>query len=215
MGYFEFASLGAIYLTFAVVLGLLLYEARARLDRALLLLAVSFGALVFLPLHLGFPVVTWLRGPLRLLGAGLIAAYATRPDRLPARMWSATFLYQGLGVSMGTVSLWGIAHASRPAGPILGLLAALAAGMAWRKVRAATHRRFLRPRRTAPVRPDAGGAQALVFPLHLGRDEQVGPVREIVERPATGKGPGQRRVGGRSLAEGDHKRRPEKGVRQR
>lgn len=207
MDLLDYAPLGAIYLTFAVAVGVAAYEARASLDRGLLLVAALLGALVFLPLHLALPETLHWTFPLRFVGLALALLYTGRPGRLPAWLWSPRFLYQGLGLSMASISLWGIARGPGPAGPILGLLAALAAGLAWGKVGLGV------PGRAAGALSHAGRAPALVFPLALGGEERIGAAGEVMEDGPARKGGGQGRIRRSALADGDEKRRPQKRVR--
>ncbi len=122
---------------FAGALGEIIYRARHEQPGTVVyaLAASAFGTLVFLPSCLALPPTPWLRFPSWLVALCLVLFFSIRPARLPRWFWTPYFAYRYLFGTMLLIFFWSLSNGIFTPALSLGILAALAAALAW--VRAA------------------------------------------------------------------------------
>ncbi len=118
------------YFGFAGALGEMIYRARASFPNRYLPGATLFAAAIFLPASLALPLPGWLRFLTWTCGLALTALFSVRPYGFPTWLWSPTFAYRYLTGTMTVITLWSLSQGPSPPVLGLGILAAVAGGMA-------------------------------------------------------------------------------------
>jgi hypothetical protein len=130
LNWVSFSALLAIQFGFAALLGALVGQTRAIMDRVLLAASALLfvGASVALPMALMFKLFVWAVSILLFIGfLDIPLAFRSKPR----------FAWLYIVFAMALVITWSAAQAIQPQLLALGAAAALAAGLAWRRGNAA------------------------------------------------------------------------------
>jgi hypothetical protein len=126
----SFPALIAIHLGFAALLGVVSGAARGSRWQFATYCALAFGGLLFLGANLAFPLPMWANSLLWIASAAAFGlGYQFSEEAKPR----AAFGWYYAGAAMLLVLVWGLVQDWRSPTLILGLSAALAAGISLRR----------------------------------------------------------------------------------
>lgn len=124
-----------VYFGFASMLGAMLHQVRRSRGSDIIMGITAFSVLVFIPFSLALPMPAAARWICWISALLLMWLYVLRPVSLPDWLWRPRTALLYAASVMALVMLWSLAASPTVLAPVMDVLAASTALLAWRRSR--------------------------------------------------------------------------------